>query len=249
MSARTLFWDIECTPIVAHIWGLRDLNVGLNQIIEKPRIFGFAAAWEGQSPKWYAEWDEGGRLGMLQKAHELMDEAEVVVSYNGAGFDTKWLNAELVAEAIAPPSPFKHVDLYKVAKANFRLPSFKLQAVSTHVGLSGKLDTGGHRLWIDCINGDEKARAKMARYCRRDVALLPELMDKLRPWLPNTVNFALLNGIEGLACQKCASTDLESRGTAYTASRAYPQYRCRDCGGWTRDSRSVGGTKAAGVPR
>jgi DNA-directed RNA polymerase subunit RPC12/RpoP len=80
------------------------------------------------------------------------------------------------------------------------------------------------------------------------VELLGPLLEKLRPWLPATVNFALYNG-EELACQKCGSDDLESRGTAYTATRAYPQFRCRACGGWTRDSRSEMGTRAAGVAR
>lgn len=249
MTAKVLCWDIECTPIVAHVWGLRDQNIALNQVIEQPRMFGFAAAWLGQSPRWYAEWDEGGRRGMLQKAHDLMSEADVVVSFNGTSFDTKWLNSELAHEGFTPPAPFRELDLYKVARKNFRLPSYKLQHVSTHLGLEGKLSTGGHQLWIDCMNGDEKARRRMARYCRRDVSLLPELLERMRPWLPATINFALLEGHEDLACQKCGGINLESRGTAYTATRAYPQYRCRACGGWTRDSRSLGSTRGAGVAR
>lgn len=249
MSAKVLYWDVECNPMVAHVWGLRDQHLGLNQIIEQPRMFGFAAAWEDHRPRWFAEWDKGGRIGMLRKAHALMSEADVVVSYNGTSFDTKWLNGELAREGLTPPAPFKELDLYKVVRKNFRFPSYKLQYVSTALGLEGKLSTGGHQLWVDCMNGDTKARSRMARYCRRDTALLPLLKKKLQPWLPASINFALINGCEELACQKCGGHDLQSRGTAYTATRAYPQYRCNDCGGWTRDSRSIGGSQVTGVAR
>lgn len=247
MSARVLSLDLETSPIVAHVWGLRDQFVGINQIVQDPEIIGVGWRWD-KPAKYASTWADGGRSGMLQLAHQLLDEADVVVHYNGDRFDIPWLNGEFAREGLTPPSPFKNIDLYKVARKNFRFPSYKLQYVSTALGLSGKLDTGGHELWVKCINGDEKARRKMATYCKRDVNLLPDLLEKLRPWLPATVNFALYNG-EEIACQKCGGTDLESRGTAYTATRAYGQYRCRSCGGWTRDNRSTHGTNVSGVAR
>jgi hypothetical protein len=248
MSAKVLHLDIECSPILVHAWSLRDLHVGLNQIISDPEIIGVGYKWDDKPSRYASKWDEGGRLGMLEQTHALLDEADVLVHYNGQSFDVPWMNGELAREGFTPPAPFKNIDLYKVVRKNFRLPSYKLDYVAGVFLGEHKLPTGGHQLWVDCMNGDENARRKMARYCRRDVDLLPRLLEKLRPWLPNTINFALYNG-EELACQKCGGVDLESRGTAYTATRAYPQYRCRDCGGWTRDTRSEMGTRAAGVAR
>jgi hypothetical protein len=249
MNARILLYDVECTPITAHVWGLRDLSVGINQIVEDPRLLGVGHKWYGGTPARYLSDLRLGRREMLERTWSLLDKADVVVGYNSVGFDNKWMNGEFAREGMPPPSPYKNLDLYRIVRANFRWPSYKLQYASTALGLEGKLDTGGHGLWVKVMEGDAKADDKMARYCRRDVDLLEPMLDKLTPWLPASVNMALLHGIESLACQKCASTNLESRGIAYTASRSYPQYRCRDCGGWTRDTRSVGSSRTAGVVR
>ena len=260
MTVRTLLIDLETTPITVHTWGLRDLSVGLNQIIEHPQIMGVGWRWYEQRHATYTPYRTGDTLevdnreAMLREAWRLLDAADVVVHYNGDRFDIPWLYGEFAKEGLTPPSPFKSLDLYKVAKKNFRLPSHKLAYVSEHLGLNGKLDTGGHMLWRRVMDGDAKAQKKMAAYCRRDVDLLGDLLDKMRPWLPATINFALLEGVEELACQKCGRKEhLRPKGTAYTASRAYPQYLCcpqrGGCGGWTRDARSLGGTRGAGVVR
>jgi hypothetical protein len=259
MSAKILYTDIETSPILAHIWSLRDLNVGLNQIIQDPEVIGVGYRWNDQrGAKYVSTWDHedlGGRAFMLGTVHALLDEADVVVHYNGDRFDIPWLNGEFARIGLTPPSPFKNIDLYKVARKNFRFPSYKLQYVSTALGLAGKHQTGGHGLWVACLNGDEKARAKMARYCKQDVNLLPDLLEKLRPWLGAQVNFALWSeqGAE-LACQKCGKAEfLRPKGTAYTATMAYPQYLCcpdrGGCGGWTRDKKSAGTTAGTGVQR
>jgi hypothetical protein len=256
MSARVLYTDLETAPIVAHIWGLRDLNVGINQIIRDPEVIGQGYKWGGTRGARYAStWDEGGRQAMLQKAWDLLDEADVVVHYNGDRFDIPWLNGEFARLGMTPPSPFKSLDLYKVVRKNFRFPSYKLDYVAHALLGQRKLATGGHQLWVDCLNGDEKARAKLARYCRRDTALLEPLLEFLRPWLGNQVNFALWSEQSGeLACQKCGSSEfLIAKGTAYTANRAYPQVWCKPakggCGGWTRDSKSSWSIPSVGVQR
>lgn len=254
MGARVLALDIETKPTVAHVWSLRDLHVGLNQIVEDPEVIGVGHSWDRQPAK-YADMWKLGREGMLGRVWSLLDECDVAISYNGDGFDYPWLNGEFMRVGLTPPSPFKSVDLYKIFKKNARFPSHKLDYVAGAVLGEHKLDTGGHQLWVDCMNGDPKARARMARYCKRDVNLLWPLLDVARPWLGAQVNFALWSehGAE-LACQKCGSADfLRPKGTAYTATRAYQQYVCEPqrggCGGWTRDSRMVSSVKGTGVTR
>lgn len=256
MTAKLLFLDDETSPIVAHIWGLRDLNVGINQIVQDPEIIGvgYRREWAERRAQYVSTWDDGGREAMLKKLWTLLDECDVAVHYNGDRFDIPWLNGEWARVGLTPPSPFKNLDLYKVVRKNFRFPSYKLQYVSTALGLPGKLSTGGHGLWVACMNGDPKARAKMARYCKQDVNLLPDLLEKLRPWLGAQVNFALFDATGELACQKCGQSEfLRPKGTAYTATMAYPQHWCDPkrggCGGWTREKKSAGSTPGAGVQR
>lgn len=253
MNARVLYLDIETAPTVADIWSLRDLSVGLNQIKVHPRVIGFGYMWQGEKrPRFVSEYHQSHQQ-MVEKAHALLTEADAMCGYNSAGFDAKHLNAEFVEAGLTPPSPYKHLDLYRVIRANFRWPSYKLQYVLQRLELGSKLSHTGHSMWTDCLGEDEERKAKawnlMKRYCIQDVAVLPSLHERLLPWLGNQFSPSLYVGGGGPACQKCASTNLEARGTAYTAQRAYPQYQCRDCGGWTRDSKASWSISAAGVPR
>lgn len=242
MTARTLYLDIETAPITAHVWGLRDQNVALNQIRSQPRMIGFGAMWEGdRSPKFYSEYHNTSDE-MHERAHELLDAADIVVHFNGNGFDIPWLNTGFLERGILPPAPFKNIDLYRVVRKHFRLPSYKLQYISKFVGLDGKVSHTGHQLWIDCLEGteDEKRRAwaLMSRYCKKDVALLPELRDKLLPWITNYPNLAMYTDGKAETCPNCDSSNLQSRGWAITTTRRYRRYQCQACGAWTKDTKS-----------
>lgn len=254
MSMKVLYTDIETSPIVAHVWGLRDLNVGLNQIIKDPFIMGVGWGWDGKPAK-YTGWLDDTYMAMLKQTWGLLDEADVVVHYNGDRFDVPWIMGEFARHGLTPPSPFKSLDLFKVVKKNFRFPSFKLDYVAGALLGEHKLPTGGHQLWVDCLNGDERALKRMARYCKRDVNLLPRLHTKLLPWIGNQYHPALYEEAgEDLTCQKCGKTEhLIAKGTAYTATRAYPQYWCKPskggCGGWTRDVKSSWSVATTGATR
>jgi uncharacterized protein len=253
MSAKILDIDIECAPAKAHVWGLFNQNIGLTQVLEDPRIMGFGAKWRGSKRViWKSEYHDS-RSEMLAEVHALLDAADVVVHYNGNSFDTPWIQGELAVEGLSAPSPFKQIDLYRVAKKNMRFISHKLQYVAGRLINESKMSHAGHQMWVDALEGDEetkrKAWAQMRRYCIQDVRLLEPLSDKLQAYFPASVNFAVYSPGDEPACQKCGGTDLERRGIAYTAQRAFPQYRCRGCGGWTRDSRSSWSIQSVGVTR
>lgn len=254
MSARILLADIETSYTVARIWSLRDLNVGINQIKEDPRMIAIGAQWYGEkSVRFFSEYHHT-RKEMLEQTHELLTEADVVVTYNGDRFDLKWWNGEFFREGITPPSPFKSLDLYKVGGKNFRFVSHKLQYVSTAAGLEGKLSHTGFQLWIDCLEGDEETRRRawglMQRYCKQDVRLLGPLLDRMRPWITGAINFAIYEPNDGRPrCQKCGAVSLTRQGWAVTTSGRFQQYQCQACGGWTRDTRSVERVSTTGVAR
>lgn len=257
MSAKILCLDLETAPITAHVWGLRDQNIGLNQIMSHPRVIGVAAKWiDAKGVSWKSEFHDS-RTEMLEWTHGLLDQADVMVSYNGQGFDAPWLYAEFAKEDMPPPSPFKHIDLYRVAR-KLRLPSYKLAYVSQHLGVGGKIETGGHGLWTACLERDgeeqRKAWGLMRKYAKQDVALLPPLFYKLQPYFPPAVNFAIYEDGDDPRCQKCGSDEfLENSGTAYTAQGAFPQVYCKPakggCGGWTRLTKAVKRVGTAGVSR
>ena len=237
MTARILLYDIECKPIKANVWGLRDQTIAINQIDEDPAVIGVGAMWLGEKRAKFYGLDQLSRTEMLTRAHELMEEADLAVGFNSQGFDAPWLYAEFAKEGMLPPSPVKHVDLYRVARRNFRLPSYKLQYVSQWLGIGSKLDTGGFGLWTACMAGDPVAWKKMATYCKRDVELLAPLYLRLRPWISNHPNLALYEATAGApSCPNCKSVKLQRRGWAVTTTRRYQRLQCQACGAWTQDA-------------
>lgn len=257
MTARVLLIDIETAPAKAHVWGLFNQNISLGQVLEDPRIMGFGAKWEGENRlMWFSE-HHHGRRQMLEQARHLLDEADIVVHYNGNSFDTPWIQGELAREGLSAPSPFKQIDLYRIVKKHMRFLSHKLVYISGALLEDTKLNHTGHRMWVDCLEGEgevkERAWNLMRRYCKRDVRLLEPLLNEVRPYLPANINFAVYGG-EDFACQKCGATEpLRKKGYAYTGTAAYPQWWCHPshggCGGWTREYRAEWRTYGSGVAR
>jgi DNA polymerase elongation subunit (family B) len=229
---RILTYDIETSPIKAYTWQLWDATISPDMVIEPSRVLCFAAKWYDQAKVIYhAEWDDS-HAAMVQHAWELLDAADIVVTYNGVGFDDKHLAREFLMAGLGPPSPWQAVDLLKVARQRFKFPSNRLGQVGQTLGIGAKLETGGWKLWQDVMDGDEKARAKFGRYCRQDVKLTEALFDVLAPWIKGIPHAGLWNG-DMACCYNCGSDDLRVAGVAYTKTAAYLRAACA-CGAWNK---------------
>lgn len=168
---------------------------------------------------------------LVQKLWKLLDEADAVVTYNGNGFDIKVFNAKCLEYGMPPPSPFKSIDLFPVAKRKFRLDDKKLDTVAKTLGIGGK-NPMTKQDWVDCYFGDLEAFEKMAVYCDKDVALTEEVYKKLRPWIDNHPNMSQFLG--GVRCTKCGSTDFDQEKGGWTIPYAngkkYKRHVCQNCG-------------------
>ncbi|MFE6222941.1 ribonuclease H-like domain-containing protein [Streptomyces sp. NPDC057854] len=237
---RILSIDIETSPVVAHAWGLFKQTVAINQIIEHPRTICFAAKFMGERKvHFYSEFQHGPDV-MFHAAHGLLSEADIVMHYNGDGFDLPRLNSEFLLAGLAPPAPYQSIDLLKVMRKNFGFPSNKLAYITGRLGLEGKIKHSGHDLWIRCLAGDPKAWSEMRRYNIRDVKLLEDLHDKVRPWIKNYPHHGLYTG-DPDCCPNCGGSDLVRQGYAHTAMGRYQRHQCRGCGTWSRSSRRLDG--------
>jgi DNA polymerase elongation subunit (family B) len=237
---KILALDIETSPNLVYTWGLFDQNVGLNQIVEQGSVLCFAAKWVGKPGVFFHSVWGDGREEMLAQAHALLDEADVVMHYNGNRFDIPHLNREFVQEGLAPPSPFANIDLYSVVRRRFKFQSNRLENVAVQLGLKGKEETGGFDLWKNVMAGDEVAQRRMRKYNRRDVTVLEEMYEILRPWIPNHPSVAVR---DGGTCPRCGSNHVQRRGFAYTQVSAFQQFQCQACRGWFRGTKRVDGVK------
>lgn len=241
---KILVIDIETQPNVAHVWGLWNQNVSLAQLRTPGRVISFAAKWvDRRGVEFRSDWHDGHEA-MVKRAHALMDEADLIVHYNGNSFDMPWLRTEFVQAGLTPPAPHKDIDLCNIVKKTFRFPSNKLAYVTGALGLSGKLSHTGHQMWVDVMEGSPEVKAKawglMRRYNRQDVVTTEELFHRLKPWIKTLPNPALY-GADGEpeACG-CGNTQLQHRGYRYTTVSRYKRYQCfgeNGCGAWLSGGR------------
>lgn len=233
---KILVLDIETSPNLAWVWGLWQQNVAINQIEKSGAVLCFAAKWVGEDK---VRFHKGPAL--VGAAHKLLDQADVVVHYNGTKFDIPWLQTEFVRAGLTQPSPFTQIDLCSVVKAKFRFPSNKLEYVANALLEEGKVSTGGFGLWLKVMGDDKAAWAAMRRYNEHDVLLTERLFERLKPWIKLPVASLYDGDTNEKTCPQCGSDNIQRRGLAYTPLGAYQQYRCMECGRWSRGKNRVKG--------
>lgn len=236
---KILLLDIETAPNTAHVWGLWQQNVGLPQILESGYVMCWAAKWLGEEEIFFDSIMKSSSRNMLKRIHALLDKADAVVHYNGTKFDIPTLNKEFVLHEMAPPAPYKQIDLLSVARKQFKFPSNKLDYVAGALGLGNKIPNIGHELWIRCMAKDKDAWVSMEEYNKHDVKLLEEVYYRLLPWIKNHPNLSLYTKDEVETCPNCGGYHYQKRGYAYTGASRYQRYQCQDCGTWFRDIKSI----------
>lgn len=230
---RILLLDIETSPNTAYVWKLFKENIPLARLIDSSEVMCWSAKWLGEKEIHFDSIRKSHYRMMLKRIHNLLNEADAVIHYNGKSFDIPTLNKEFLLYGFAPPAPYKQIDLINTARSQFRFTSNKLDYISQRLGLGKKTDTN-FQLWIDCMNKDPVAWKQMEKYNKNDVVMLEALYNKLRPWIKNHPNYALYQS-ETICCPHCGESDFQKRGYSYTSVCRYARFRCNACGTWFRD--------------
>ena len=230
--------DLEVAPNTAHVWGIYDQNISINQLLESSYTLCYAAKWYGNDKLYFKSVYKHGKDDMLQSIHALMDEADAIVHYNGSRFDIPIIHKEFLLNGMSPPAPSKQIDLLQVARRQFRFVSNKLDYVSQALGLGKKVAHEGHELWIKCLNKDPQAWKTMEKYNKNDVVLLENVYQRFKPWIKNHLNLSVLSE-DGLVCPNCGGKHHQKRGYAVTTNAKYQRFQCQGCGNWFRGTKSI----------
>jgi len=243
MKPKTLFLDLETTPIEAYTWGPK-WETNLVEFIEHTRILSYSAKWFGgkhTTRGWpdYKEYKPGvlDDRAITIDLWNLLGEADIVVAQNGKDFDVRVANARFTYYGLTPPSPYKVVDPKIEAKKYLRLPSYSLDDLCDYFRIGRKLHHEGFPLWTGCMAGDKKSWRTMKQYNCQDTLLLEKLYLLLRPWMAQHPNVGMY--LEGIVCPKCGSSHLQSRGYAVNKTTRYRRFQCQDCSGWGRDTKNI----------
>lgn len=244
-NPKILTIDIERFPAELVGWGLFNQNFGLNQVRSQGGMFSFAAKWAGKPKVEFYSTFHHGREEMLNQAHRLLSEAEIVVGWNSKGFDAKHIETEFYLDGMLPPAPYRHVDLMLTAKSRFRFLSNKLDNVAQLSGVGAKVSHSGMPLWLACMEGDEKAWSKMRTYNKQDVVITEKLLWKFLPWIKNFPVLGILEVADHMTCRNCGSDDVSEHQPGWTTGvLIYPKLQCNKCGAWFRGNKNIGRASA-----
>lgn len=238
---KILAIDIETRPSLAYVWGLWDENIPLDRLIEAGEMICWAAKWLGDKKVEFKDVTHDGKSAMIQRAWELLDEADAVTHYNGKSFDVPYLQRAFLEEGLTPPSPYQQIDLFHTVKRQFNFPSNKLQYAAEYLLGDTKTKHSGFDLWIKCMEGDETAWKLMKKYNIHDVDLTEKLYYKLQPWIKAHPSEAAFAGED--VCPKCGGTDLGKNGFVFLRTGRYQAFKCKGCGAHSRSTKRFDGVK------
>src|SRR5210317_1229572 len=140
---KFLLADIEQGPNTAYVWSARTKYVPKGHMLDTSRTLCMAWKWLGKRgpTKFVAEWSPN--RDHIEEIWHVLDEADAIITYNGKKFDIPSLNWEFAQRGMPPPRTSHQIDLFRVVKANFRMPYYSLDYVSSKLGLGGKVPTKG----------------------------------------------------------------------------------------------------------
>lgn len=239
MTPKILTLDIETAPATALVFGQWKQDISNIQIIKPDRVLGIGAKWlHEEKTAWRSEYHHGVEV-MVRWIRDLLDEADIVIHFNGGSFDMPWIRRAISELDLAPAAPTREIDLLKAVKKQYRFMSNKLEAALAFFELDPKLHHTGFKLWRDIEVGDEaqqrKAWALMRRYCKQDVVIEEQLYLRIRRYIPNHPHLGLYadEPVEN-SCSNCGGVELQSRGYRTTKVGKYQRWQCQnpDCGTW-----------------
>ncbi len=220
----------------------------MDTMVRRPRIMCFAAKWYGNDDVIFL--DErapngrgtGGMKRMVQTMWDLVDAADVVVTYNGEKADIPWMHEEFDYLELPRPMPPRSIDLYKTNRSRFARPYKTLRYVARELGVSAKIGVSGKDLWQLCAEGDPDAWEQMREYNVQDVLTTEEAWLSQLSWLNGAAHLGvLIDDGENRRCPNCGSTKLTRHHKPARANvRAYEAFRCDNCGTPIRTNILVG---------
>ncbi len=236
---RIFTLDIETSPMDAWSFRVWQTNILPIHIKHPTRMLTWAGKFKGETKVHYRTFRDKDFLEFLWV---LLNDADVVVHFNGDKFDMLHINREFLEAGLAPTRPCPSVDMLKVVKKRFKFPHNSLAYVASVVLGEKKLETGGFELWPAFMEGVEKAQRIMERYNKKDVRLTERLYKKLLPWIPNHPYAGLIPAELGdedinYTCPACQSKQVSKERPRRTRCFAIRLLRCRKCGSWSDGKR------------
>lgn len=230
--SKLLVLDLETRPGEAYIWDAKQpQHIGIEQIIAPSAIIAVGAKWVGDPKPFYRAVQyrngverPGQRLKMLRSTHDLLAEADAVITFNGDAFDLPKLRGEFAQHGLPPLHKVTSIDVRRTTSAMGFL-SGRLAFVAPLLGCERKHKHDGFTLWADYLRGDKAAESEMRTYNLQDVIVLEQVYEKVKAHIRNHPYLGTGVG----TCPVCDSAKVTSVGKRRTRVSEIEQFRCGAC--------------------
>lgn len=225
--AKIIAWDIEATSLTAN-WGTV-LCVGL-KTVGKRKVDVLSVA---DYPAYRT--DTTNDKDLVRAVRDRLADADAWVTWYGKGYDVPMLNTRLLYHGLAPLPPIPHIDCWQTARHRLKLTSNRLNAVQGFFGLKTAKSPVEGTTWVKAIAGNRSALRYIEEHCRKDVLVLEEAYEKIKPLIDNHPNLNFLKGRTN-RCPNCNSKKLSPDRRIVSGQSVYQLYKCGGCGKWPRRS-------------
>lgn len=227
---KRLFFDIETSLSVVATFSLWPKSIPHTGILKEWHIICAAWKWEGEKKVYIKKTYDSDDKQIVQALREAIIRADEIVYHNGKKFDFKKLQTRAIANGVRPIPKPRETDTLIQSRKHFGFTSNRLDYIGHYLKCVGKIETSPN-LWMNALKGQKKAINEMAKYNKRDVTLLEEVFQKMKPYIDPGYNMNTAQEL-GDKCHKCGSENLIVHGWRYTATNKYRRYNCKDCGAW-----------------
>lgn len=232
---KCLVLDIETSLMEVYVFDIKDQYITPSQIKKDWDVMAWSAKWLDTPAKdiiYYDRRKDKGDRRILTILWKLLDEADILITQNGKDFDSRKLNARFMLLGMKPPSPYRHLDTYLIARASGKFTSNKLEYLTEHLNVKYKKLSHskypGKSLWIECENGNMDAWEEMKKYNIHDVLSTEELYNILKAWAPQN---APKPYVVATACRTCGGKT-QKRGMMWKSKTQVQRVQCTACGAW-----------------
>lgn len=241
---KVLTIDLERVPGVArmHLFSPYDLKrvnyLGPEKWESLPRTVCFTAKWHGKAkPIFVAEWQQpDDPHHVARKAWDLIDAADLVVTYNGDRSDLKWLRTGWLDAGLPEPRPFKSVDLFKLQR-RWDLERRSLGYLLERLSMASKSGHYNADEALAACAGNRAAQKALRDYNVNDVAITEQLWLRVRHLLPQNLGVYYNDATDVTRCPHCGEADTLKASGWYTADvQRYGLLTCTACGGHARNN-------------
>lgn len=241
---RVLYMDIETSLCHAYVWSPGKQYVSVNQLSSDRMIMTIAWKFGDEKTVHAATWGTGkslasrmkGEKRMLKAFAKAVEQADIMVTHNGARFDVPIIKARMMAHDLPALTEVIQEDTYQMCRG-IGLQSKKLNEIARVLGVGRKIKSS-YQWWVDLLESNDQASMdEMVKYNKMDVTVLEAVHKKVVKYAPVKGHRGVISGKHrDDSCPTCGSEDIGLNTGAiyrYTSTGRYYRFKCNDCGaGW-----------------